>query len=480
MAFTGSALQIPGDLCKRIYNQVRTFSLSPEIKTDTFFNDIFENEILQYFQKSVMETYSSDIKMDIIRALEVEAEYEGDKLERNLITEYVKKVIKDTEKLADPFINRPVGEEPVPIQACAFNKKLYGVDNPERATFVYDMLKSFGGVECDDDEINTERVLFYSAIYGLFPDDLLKFSPSKKSKTATLDAGEYNKAYFDMISRIGPNPLKTKVITPHLHKHWHLISEMPDLNDKLQEEQEKIIYKALILGILYKQIRYVESGDKDKYRYSLCLKDSIKEIQLEVSNGTPCDTFYEIVDALTINPMVVKDILNAVDYELETARKKNIIDYEESALYKGIKSLTLRELTHDTRPMSIFGIAAAFKATMPPEEFIVDQGLKLLETMLETLYDQIVILCPESERRERFEQLVKSQLELFKSNFDFYKEKYKSIMNDYLRMLLQVVIKVLNDKEFIEYAEEVKTFSDDYFCGDQKDVKKREDGKKGE
>jgi hypothetical protein len=470
MAFTGSPLKIPGDLCKRIYKQVRTLSLSPEIKTDTFFNDIFENDILQYFKKSVMETYSGDIKMDIIRALEVEAEYEGEMLERNLITEYVKKVIKDTEKLADPFINRPVGEEPVPIQACAYNKKLYGVDNPERAAFVNDVLKSFGGVECDDDEINTERVLFYSAIYGLFPDDLLKFSPPKKSKTVTLEAGEYNKAYFDMISRIGPNPLKTKVITPHLHKHWHLISEMPDLNDKLQEEQEKIIYKTLVLGILYKQIRYEKTGEKEKY--SLWLKDSIKEIQLEVSNGTPCDTFYEIVDALTINPMIVKDILNAVDYELETARKKNIIDYEESALYKGIKSLTLRELTHDNRPMSIFGIAAAFKATMPPEEFIVDQGLKLLETMLETLYDQIEILCPESERRERYEQLIKSQFELFKSNFGFYKEKYKSIMDDYLRMLLQVVIKVLTDKEFNDYAEEVNAFSEDYFCGDQKNAKK--------
>jgi len=478
MAFTGSAMQIPGDLCKRIYSQVRLFSLSPEIKTDTFFNDIFENEIMQYFQKSVMGTYSGDIKMDIIRALEVEAEYEADKQERSLITEYVKKVINDTKKLADPFINRPVGEEPVPIQACAFNKKLYGVDNPERASFVNSELKSFGGVECDDDEISTERVLFYSAIYGLFPYDLLKFSPPKKSKTATLEAGEYNKAYFDMISRIGPNPLNTKVITPHLHKHWHLISEMPDLNDKLQEEQEKTIFKALVLGILYKRIRYERTGEKDKY--SLWLKDSIKEIQLEVSNGTPCDTFYEVVDALTINPVVVKEILKAVDYELETARKKNIIDFEDSALYEGINTLTLRELTHDNRQMSIFGIAAAFKATMPPEEFIVDQGLKLLETTLETLYDQIAILCPESERRNRYEKLVESQLELFKNNFGFYQEKYKSVMDDYLRMLLQVVIKVLTDKEFTDAAERVNSFSESYFCDDSKGAKKREEGKKGQ
>jgi hypothetical protein len=466
MQFTGNALKIPGELCRRIYSQVRRFSLSQKANTDTFFKDIFNNEILRHFQKSVMEAYSGDIKMDIIRALEVEAEYEADRQERSLVTQYVKKVINDTKKLADPFINRPVGEKPVPIEACAFNKKLYlvnNMDNPERKTLVDAVLKSFGGVLCDDDEINTERVLFYSAIYGLFPYDLLKFSPPQKSKTVTLEAGEYNKAYFDMIGRIGPDPLTTPVITPHLHKHWHLISEMPDLNDKLQSEQERTIFKALVLGILYGLIRYEKAAEN--YKYGLWLKDSIKEINLDVSNGTPCDTFYEIVDALTINPVIVKRILNAIDKELETAQKNNVIKFEDSALYKGINTLTLREFSEDDRLMSIFGIAAAFKATTPPDDFILDQGLMLLETMLETLYDQIAILCPENERKKRYTELVDKQLKLFEGNFDLYKEKYKSVMDDYLRMLLQVVIKVFTDKGYNEDADKVIAFSKRHFGG---------------
>jgi hypothetical protein len=477
MAFTGSALQIPGDLCRRIYKQVRTFSLSPEIKTETFFKDIFENEILRHFETSVMEAYSTDIKMDIIRALETEAEYEADVHERSLITDYVKKVITDTKKLADPFINRPVGEEPVPIQACAFNKKLYLVDNPERETFVNAELKNWGGVACEDDEINTERVLFYSAIYGLFPYDLLKFSPPKKSQTATLEAGEYNKAYFDMIGRIEPDTIKTPVITPHLHKHWHLISEMPDLNNELQKEQEKLIFKALVLGILYDHIRYEKAGES--YKYSLWLKDSIKEIQLDVSNGSACDRFYEIVDALTINPVIVRKILKAVDSELKMAQQNNIVRFDESILFKGISNLTLRELSGDDRRMSIFGIAAAFKATMPPDEFIVDQGLMLLETTLETLYDQIEILCPENERKKEYVKLVNSQLDLFNKNFDLYKEKYPSVIDDYLRMLLQVVIKVLADKDYNEAADEVNELSKRYFSDDPKGAKKRENEPKG-
>ncbi|MCL1917276.1 MAG: tubulin-like doman-containing protein [Peptococcaceae bacterium] len=464
MEFTGSALHLPGDLCMRIYTQVRLFGVSQEVKTSTFFKDIFDHEILRHFMTSVMEAYSTDIKMDIIRALEVEAEYEEGIQESTLITEYVKKVITETKKLSDPFINRPVGEEPVPIHACAFNKRLYLIDDPEREGFVNSELLSFGGVPSDDDEIDVERILFYSAIYGLFPYDLLKFSPPQKSKTVMLEAGEYNKAYFDMISRIEPDTLTTPVITPHLHKHWHLISEMPDLNDELQKEQEKTIYKALVLGLLYERIRYEKAGDT--YKYSLWLKDSIKEIPLEVSNGAPCDTFYRVIDALTLNPVIVKKILSAIENELESARKNNVVKFEQGTLHKGINALTLRELSKDSRRMSIFGIAAAFKATTPPDDFILEQGLMLLETTLETLYEQIAILCPENERNSTYITIVESQLELFIGNFGLYKENHPSVIDDYLRMLLQVVIKVLISKGFAEAAERVNDFSKRQFCED--------------
>jgi hypothetical protein len=470
MECTGNALQIPGDLCMRIYSQVRLFSFSPEVKTGNFFKDIFDNEILKHFKSSVMEAYSTDIKMDIIRALEVEAEYEDEIKERSLVTEYVKKVIKDTKKLSDPFINRPVGEEPVPIHACAFNKKLYLTDNPEREELVRSELQSFGGVPSDDDEIPVEKVLFYSAIYGLFPDDLLKFSPPQKSKTVTLEAGEYNKAYYEMIGRVEPDTLTTPVITPHIHKHWHLISEMPDLNDALQRDQERTIYKALVLGILYKRIRYEKAGER--YKYSLWLKDSIKEIQLVNTDGTQCDTFYQIVEALTINPVIVKRILSAIDNEMETARRNNIIKYEQSVLYKGINAFTLPELSHDDRKMSIFGIAAAFKATMPPDDFIIDQGLMLLETTLETLYEQVKILCSENERESRYVSLIESQLELFISNFELYKKEHPSVIDDYPRMLMQVVIKVLTDKEFAEAANKVIELTERHFSVDMQNVSK--------
>jgi hypothetical protein len=456
MQFTGSALQLPGDLCMQIYKHMKQFTHATEGKVNTFFNDIFDKVILKHFKDSVAKNYGKEIKMDIIQALEVEAEYEKGEKEHSRVVEYVKQVIRDTKQLADPFINRPIGEEPVKIPACAYNKNLI-TDNPERRDLVLSELKSFGGVGCDDDEINTEKILFYSAIYGLFPNDLLKFSPPKKSLTVTLEAGEYYKSYYDLINRIEPDTLTTPVITPHLHKHWHLISEMPELNNELQTEQEKLIYKALVLGILYERIRYEAVGDK--FKYSLWLKKSSTEVKLENLDGMQCENFHQVIDALTINPVTVRRILNAIDDELESVRRNNVIKFEQSALYKGIIGLTLRELSGDSRPMSIFGIAAAFKAKTPPDEFIPEQGQMLLETILETLYEQMGVLCPQNERGDQYKKLIKSQLKLFTDNFEFYRQVYPSILDDYLRILLHVVIKVLYEKELNEAANEVVEFT---------------------
>jgi len=407
-----------------------------------------------------MSEYGTVIKMDIIRALETEAEYEADIKERDRITDYVREVIENTKALARPFINRPVGEDRVPIEACAFNKKLYLTDNPERENLIRSTLESFGGVQSNDDEIDIERVLFYTAIYGLFPYDLQKFAPPDKSATYDQPAGEYYKSYHDMISNIDPDTQKSQVITPHIHKHWHIISEMPELNSKIQGDQERAIYKALVLGILYGRIKMNATNcisvknssngeidySKAKFKYSFWRRDSNIAIQLNDLNGNHCDKFYKIADALTYNPMVVKMILNSVAHELEIDHNMNNTEFEKSALKKSIDELTLPELTGNEEVISIFGIASAIKAMTPPDKFIHEQGLTLLEVILETLYEQMEILCHRNELDAKYVELVGSQFELFQSYFGMYKEKYPSVLDDYLTDLLQVVINVMSRK----------------------------------
>jgi hypothetical protein len=481
MEFTGNAIELPGELCQKMYNKVREYSKLPDSnKTSNFFKDTFDNEIIKHFINSVEREYGQKIKMDIIQALEVEAKYDKGLQEHSLITEHVKKVIKETKELAAPFINRPVGEEYVPIPACAYNKKLILVDNnsnPDREEFVNEHLKTFGGVECEDEDgISTQRILFYSAIYGLYPYDLLKFTPENKSQTGGPEAGEYYKAYWDMVDRIGPNPLETKVITPHLHKHWHLISEMPDLNDKEQEKHEKKIYKALVLGFLHKWLKYEHTGkpnEKPKYKLFLKSSKSNSETQLQVSNHTTCDTFYEVVDALTINPVIVNDIISAAEEAIQEEHKANIVKFKDGAIYKGIESFKLKEISDDEkRLMSIFDIAMAFKVTIPAAQFIDKQGKMLIEATMEALYEQIYNLCSDNERDLTFCEIISKQFEIFKQNISLYETKQQCGIKDFLRLLLHTVSNFLHKKGYTEVEKLVDEYSDEYFSRNKTSAQK--------
>jgi len=202
------------------------------------------------------------------------------------------------------------------------------------------------------------------------------------------------------------------------------------------------------------------------------LKGSGKDTPLEAQGGRPCHKFYQVVDALTSNPEIVTKILDAIDKEIETARENNVLKFESSKLYEGIINLTLPELTGDCRKISIFGIAAVFKATTPPDDFILDQGLMLLESTFELLYEQVKILCHENERNGKYLELIQNQLNLFIGNFDFYREKHPSVIDDYMRVLLQVVIKALSDKGFSTAANCVENLTKRLFSADMRNAKK--------
>jgi hypothetical protein len=216
----------------------------------------------------------------------------------------------------------------------------------------------------------------------------------------------------------------------------------------------------------------------------LWFKDDGKEIPLLLQDGAQCQKFYQIVDALTNNQETISKIFKAIEITIEETRKGNNVKFEQSVFSNGIRDLKLEELsTDDHRKMSIFGIAAAFKATMPPDEFIIDQGRILLETTLETIYEQIEKLCHENERGKKFVDLIISQLDLFESNFDLYREKHPSVIDDYLRTLYQVVIKVFSDKGFSDAADKVEKRIEHLFSSDNLNLSnhgKKEDENKDE
>lgn len=84
--------------------------------------------------------------------------------------------------------------------------------------------------------------------------------------------------------------------------------QLPDLDEENQRRQEREIYRAFALGIICDLVCYSKISE-GKYLYRLELNDLEPE-EFVVSNGTPCDHYYEVLDALTINPVAVQTILS--------------------------------------------------------------------------------------------------------------------------------------------------------------------------
>ncbi len=449
MPYTGSAVAIDGDLADDIYSKVRNYSmLSDKPDNNGYFNEIFENGIIGYFKKKLMQTYGDEVNMDIITALEKEVELEQGECDPAKVEQYVKHVIDETRKLSNPFIERPLGEQKEPISACAYNNKLDPADDSPRSGLIAKELKNYGGTP--DEDIPLGMIMFYQSIYGLRANKLSKFAPADESGRGE---GEYFKAYFELVNQIKPKSDKTPVITPHIDRNWHIISAIPDLDDKNQEMQEKKIYKAFLLGLVMEMIGYSKISE-GKYLYRLYIK-GCKPEEFVVSNKTPCDHFYEVLDALTINPVVVNCILEAADRifdkEINNAGK---VTFETSRLKKELDVLESREYGKDG--LTLFDLATLLKVSTPSSNFDKNVGADIMRVMLDVVYDYMKTMTLESELSATFGKFVYDQYVKFDTNIDWYLSKWNDNFSEYIDDMIRVATERLEELDLDNLCEEIK------------------------
>lgn len=122
---------------------------------------------------------------------------------------------------------------------AAFNPVIDPNNDSPRSALISKELKNSGGVE--DPDVGKNMILFYQSIYGLRANNLSKFAPPEHSMTSNRNGGEYYKAYFELISQIHPEAHKSRAITPHIDRWWHVVTKMPDLDEGNQQMQEQEI-----------------------------------------------------------------------------------------------------------------------------------------------------------------------------------------------------------------------------------------------
>lgn len=438
--YKGGSANADSDLAQSIFAKVREYAAVKDEKDENFFQDLYTGTIVQHFVKKFREQEGpTTLDIDVIEALEREYRAHTKNVEEENIRHYVVKEINAVKALAAPFIESPLGDDRHPIFACAYHPELASEPGSKRAKLVSEHLANYGGQP--DEEMSKREVLFYNALYGIRARDLSKFSPARVSQTENISAGEYFSAYFRLVKQIRPSVEETKVITPHIDRRWHTIATLPDLDEGNQAAQLAEVHHALLKGLAFGHIiREKSVGGGMIYRYKPV---SGPEQDFIVSNGTPCDLFYEVVDALTIDPVAVTRLTESVDRRMDAILADGGNgDHLKSPLVKEIvKGIDLAELLQTVPALpsetaTIFDVAALWALSAPKDEFQEEDLAAMVRNFLLLIKGEVFRLEDGDQRFAAFEEVVGAQFEEFATHLSAYREKAGPYFNRKLRIIV--------------------------------------------
>jgi Tubulin/FtsZ family, GTPase domain. len=458
--YKGGSANADSDLAEAIFAKVREYAAVKDEKDENFFQDLYNGTIVQHFMKKFREQEGPNtLEIDVIEALEREYRAHFKNVEEENIRHYVVKEINAVKALAAPFIESPLGDDRHPIFACAYHPELAGEPGGKRATLVSGHLANYGGQP--DEEMSKQEVLFYNALYGIRARDLSKFSPARVSRTENISAGEYFTAYFRLVKDIRPSVEETKVITPHIDRRWHTIAALPDLDEGNQARQLAEVHYALLKGLAFGHIiRERSVGGGMIYRYK---PSSGPEQDFIVSNGTPCDLFYEVIDALTIDPVAVSELTKSVDRRMEAALADGTYgDHLKSPLVKellqGIDLAELRQVVpaFPSETATIFDVAALWALSAPKDDFEEEYLAAMVHNFLVLIQDEVFRLEDGDQRYAALDEVLTDQLSKFEKHLAAHREKGGPYFNRKLRIIVGALSDLLIDLPMPELRERAK------------------------
>lgn len=279
--------------------------------------EMFRKDVLGWCRKKLLQQERLDL--DVITALKREAELAGPEQDDNL---YAERRIHSLLNLAKPFVPE------VPGLAHMRNWGLHPRSIERLAGRQKDNL--FGEDLLENDGFSPYEVLCYSALYGLVPGDLAKFSAGSDSQPP----GAYYQAYKRRIDRLVRGE---REVSPHLDKHWHLPAYMPDLNRDKAEQDEKRINRAFLLGVLYGVIDDVVEDGRNIW---VCYGAGGGSEAVKVLGKPVEGKLHLLHDALSFNPGIVDKVLAKVQDIREADRSSYPVEQDilQHSFYKNCTS----------------------------------------------------------------------------------------------------------------------------------------------
>ena len=472
---TGGLTTLPGELSALIYAKVRDFSRQasqqhtpvqtprrrdegirfedyfPEENAagSAYFVKIFDEVILKYWKHLVRHKADGLINMDIIDALEKEAEIEHGYVDMADKRNYAISVIEEAQRLATPFIEKSYSTDCRFINGCTYSVALTEKDHEHRRIILEKYLK--GAVPGGEGQVDKYQIVFYQSIYCIKAMELPKFSAPVPALHNEF-GGPYYKAYFETIRQISCNPQETEVVSPHLNRSWHLVSELPDLDEQNMKRQEQSIMRAFLRGLMMGRLTYEKkSRVNEDRRYILRLKkgEGYWSEELPVPSGSLCDRLYEVYDALIFNPPIVEAINDDYLRSSERERQENI-PLDESRFISALQDFRLPEIqaTYGLDQLTLLDLPLLYKLNAPRPVYQEDCAVLMLETFLDELRDCIADHAEPADIPQLFLAVLCEQLERFFIHLNQLAATQRGLKDDaLLRFYKQIIVEKLEDME---------------------------------
>ena len=385
--------------------------------------DIFDDILLGYFQNSV-RTNCDNLDLNIVEAMAMENRLVArvkarenqaggpvfDKVTAEDNIRHILEVIQKGRRLAAPGIQKLRSEESREIILCCYNKSLNNMRNYRMDSLVSGAIAT--------DTISRYEMHFFNALYNLTPDKLDKFAAAKVTETHNKGAGLYHNAYRNYSRLIGPDSTKGATISTHIDKRWDSVAVLPELDFQYQEAQIMRIHQALIYALIHRSITYRTlshaAEGKRVYKYE---NSDERYIDLVVSNGTLCDEFYEILDALYISSSIVEDI-DVIRQKKRSRDETRNSNYVDTNFAKELAEFKL-DFLHDG-PTSLFEIPLAYYNTLPNSKRYTSELSALVDAIIKTLRDELCTWENENDVKFLLCQLLEQQYNLLMDNYEKY------------------------------------------------------------
>ncbi len=103
-----------------------------------------------------------------------------------------------------------------------------------------------------DSGISLNQIKIVTSIRSLQPFNFVAFLPSDDDKHSPTNGKTYFESYREAVNDI---PVKNNVITPHLHRNWHLADMLDDITDAHTNTYNRSAAEAFVLGFIFDIIR---------------------------------------------------------------------------------------------------------------------------------------------------------------------------------------------------------------------------------